>query len=106
MSEFSQHYDQTIRALEAKLSDLIDSGSDMDYDRAGDVLTIEFSDGERYVVTPNAPVQQLWLSANYSGQRYNWSDESEQWLNDKSATPFTDQLAELLSAKLGEPIEL
>src|SRR5688572_7569342 len=71
---FSQRYDETSRMLESRLTDLIDNGSEFDLERAGDVLTIEFENGDKIIITPNSPVEQLWISAEYQGHRFNWSD--------------------------------
>ena len=65
MTNFSQKYDATIRTLDQKLSELIDEGQPFDFTRSGDVLTIEFENGKKIVITPQALMEQLWISANY-----------------------------------------
>jgi CyaY protein len=101
---FSQNYDATIRALEETLSQLIDSGSDFDFSRSGDVLAIEFADGEKIIVTPQAPMEQLWVSANYSGHRFNWN--GDEWVSEKGGEEFTAFLARIISERIGEKIVL
>jgi CyaY protein len=101
---FSQNYDNTIRSLEEYLSILIDAGSDFDFSRSGDVLAIEFADGEKIIVTPQAPMEQLWVSANYSGHRFNWIDEK--WVNEKGGEEFTEFLSRIISERIGEGIDL
>ncbi|HWF44946.1 MAG TPA: iron donor protein CyaY [Candidatus Kapabacteria bacterium] len=104
MSQFSLHYDSTIRELERKLGDLIDDGAEFDIERNGDVLVIEFEDGEKIVITPQAPMEQLWVSANYAGHRFNWSEDK--WKNEKGSEEFIGFLSRVLSEKLGSPIEI
>ena len=104
MSTFSDNYDATIRTLETTLTDRIDGGAEFDFDRAGDVISIEFEDGERFIISPNSPVEQLWLSANYAGSRYNWSDEAKAWVNEKTCQFFLKDLETELSKKLGGSI--
>ena len=102
--EFSKNYDATIRALDARLSDLIDSGLAFDLERKGDVLNVEFEDGEKIVITPQSPLEQLWISANYAGHRFNWN--GTEWTHEKSGETLTSFLASLLSQKLGMHVTL
>src|SRR5450755_3458552 len=106
MSDFSTHYDATIRELESRLSEAIDQGSDFDFDKSGDVIKIGFTDGEKFVVSPNSPVQQLWVSANYAGSRFNWSEETNDWLHEKTGESIFVFLASAMTQKLGEDITL
>jgi iron donor protein CyaY len=101
---FSQNYDNTIRSLESKLSDLIDSGIDFDIERKGDVLNIEFEDGEKIVITPQAPLEQLWVSADYAGHRFLWNDGD--WTKEKTGQGLFDFMSRTLSSHLAKFIEL
>jgi iron-sulfur cluster assembly protein CyaY len=106
MATFSQHYDETIRDLETRLSNAIDGGTEFDFEKNGDVLTLEFDDGERFIISPNSPVQQLWVSANFSGSRFNWSDEANEWIHEKDGRALTHFLDEELSKKLGKAVSI
>ena len=103
---FSQRYDATVRTLEEKLTDLIDNGAEFDLERNGDVLTIEFESGEKVIITPNSPVEQLWISAEFQGQRFNWSEDANAWSEEKAGKQLARYLSEVLTRKLGTPIEL
>ncbi|HEY3876432.1 MAG TPA: iron donor protein CyaY [Candidatus Kapabacteria bacterium] len=104
MHTFSQNYDETIRSLESRLSTLIDDGSEFDFTRMGDVLTIEFENDEKIVITPQAPMEQLWVSANYAGHRFNWN--GSHWQHEKSGESFSQFLSNALSEGLGTPVDL
>ncbi len=104
MTPFTQNYDTTIRDLEQKLDALIDSGISFDFSRSGDVLTIEFDSGEKIIITPQAPTEQLWISANYAGHRFNWLDEK--WVNEKGWQEFYAFLTQALSSQLGMKVEI
>lgn len=106
MSDFSKTYDSTIHSLETTLSNLIDSGSDFDFEREGDVLKIEFEDGEKFIISPNSPVSQLWVSANFAGHRFNWDAAQQAWLNEKTSEELLQFLAASISGKLGEAVTL
>ncbi len=102
MTDFSRNYDNAIRDLEAKLDSLIDSGIEFDFSRSGDVLTIEFDSGEKIIITPQAPTEQLWISANYAGHRFNW--DGGNWVNEKGGQELSIFLSEALSSQLGMQI--
>src|SRR5438067_541160 len=104
MGNFSQNYDETIRALEASLGNLIDNGAGFDLERNGDVLNIEFEDGEKIVITPQSPLKQVWVSANFAGHRFN--RKNDQWLNEKSGEELNAFLSAAISTKVGSAIQL
>ncbi len=104
MTDFSRNYDSTIRILEAKLDALIDSGVEFDFSRSGDVLTIEFDSGDKIIITPQAPTEQLWISANYAGHRFNWSDGN--WMNEKGGQELIAFLSQALSLQLEMQVEI
>ncbi|MEI8135445.1 MAG: iron donor protein CyaY [bacterium] len=106
MNTFIERYDHTINILDDQLSSLIDAGSDFDLEKNGDVLSIIFDDGSKFIISPNSPVNQLWVSANYEGHRFNYSESEANWSDEKSGQLFTEYLSVLLGEKLGEAISL
>ena len=66
---------------------------------------IEFSDGTlnllfdepseaRFVVSPNAPVKQIWVSAMARGYKLSWTPESSAFvLNGETLSALLDRLA-------------
>lgn len=72
-------------------------------DQAG--FEIEFSDGTlnllfeepseaRFVVSPNAPVKQIWVSAMARGYKLSWAPESGAFaLNGETLASLLDRLA-------------
>jgi iron donor protein CyaY len=106
MNAFINRYDTTIQKLDDQLSALIDNGSDFDTEKNGDVLTISLEDGSKFIITPNSPVSQLWVSANYEGHRFNYDEIKAKWIDEKSGEEFAEYIAKLLSEKLNEKIKL
>ncbi|MDP4219346.1 MAG: iron donor protein CyaY [Bacteroidota bacterium] len=106
MGSFTKNYDVTINKLDDQLSDLIDSGLDFELEKNGDVLTISFEDGTKFIVSPNSPVSQLWVSANYEGHRFNYNPETGLWSDEKSGELFSAYISRLLSQKLDTEIHI
>jgi CyaY protein len=103
---FSEHYDATTSALDDRLSALIDSGSDLEFEKSGDVVTIIFPDKSKFIVSPNSPVNQLWVSANYEGHRFNFDGARLAWIDEKTGQEFHEYMSRLLSDKLSAEVSV
>lgn len=51
-------------------------------------LTFEEPAGSRFVVSPNAPVRQIWVSAMAKGYKLSWSPELEAFALDGEPLPL------------------
>ena len=70
--EFQQASDQALEALFSTLGDA--SGDyDFDVDMNNGALTVEFEEPrERFVVSTNSPVRQIWVSAHVQSFKLDW----------------------------------
>ena len=62
--------------LEALYGELARASEDHDFDveMNNGALTVEFDDPpQRFVVSPNAPVKQIWVSAHVQSYKLDWS---------------------------------
>jgi CyaY protein len=91
---------QLITSLDAVSSDAIEA------ELASDILTIEFSDGARYVLNSHRAARQIWLSAERSAWHFDFSAARRAWIASKTGDELWATLARLLSEKLGEPVVL
>jgi iron donor protein CyaY len=75
--EFRLRADQALEDLQHELMPLADEAG-LEIDLRNGVLQIVFEEPEpaRFVVSPNAPVQQIWLSARMRSYKLAWSDDS------------------------------
>lgn len=72
-TEFSRVAEEAIESLYRKLARLSDQ-YEFDVDLNQGALTIEFDDPrERFVVSPNAPVRQVWVSAHVKSYKLDWN---------------------------------
>jgi len=106
MTSFTQNYDSTISKLDDRLSALIDSGFDFELEKNGDVLVIIFEDNSKYIISPNSPVSQLWVSANYEGHRFNFEESKSTWHDEKTGEELLRYLSRLFSEKMSKSISL
>jgi CyaY protein len=73
---------------------------------ASDILTIEFSDGTRYVINSHRAARQIWLAADRLAWHFDFEPGKKNWIAGKTGDELWTTLARLLSAKLGEPVSL
>ena len=73
---------------------------------ASDILTVEFTDGARYVLNSHRAARQIWLSAERSAWHFDYQSGSKTWVAGKTGEELWATLTRLLAAKLGEQITL
>lgn len=99
---------QFIEETEALMDDIEDalerSGLDADVDRSGNVMNIEFDNGEQVVVNRHGPTQQMWLASRRGGLHF--SLQQGQWLCTRTAEDFWKALSETVSGVCGQSVEL
>lgn len=58
--------------------------SELDCERAGDVLTLTFPNGKRCIINTQRPTKQLWLASGASAWHFDCAGEMEdRWVDDK-----------------------
>jgi len=71
--EFAQAAGDAIESLYRKLAAASDE-YEFDVDMNAGALTIEFEEPrERFVVSPNSPVRQIWVSAHVKSYKLDWN---------------------------------
>ena len=75
--KFRLRADQALEDLQQELLPLADAAG-LEIDLRNGVLQIVFEEPEpaKFVVSPNAPVQQIWLSARSRSFKLAWSDDA------------------------------
>jgi CyaY protein len=101
-------YDALARPeLETMVSSLDAIASDrVEAELESDILTIEFSDGTRYVLNSHRAARQLWLSAERSAWHFDFLPQARAWVTAKTGEELWATLRRLVSSKLGEPVSL
>jgi CyaY protein len=100
--EFSRSAAEALRKLDDSLRDL----DGLDVDLAGDILTMEFEDGSKFVANSHSAAQQIWLSANMQAWHFGWHESTRSWRDTRSGAELFTELGRLVSEKLAEPVKL
>jgi iron donor protein CyaY len=91
-------------ALEDLSQTLIDAGDNhgFDVDFQSGALTVEFDEPPaKFVVSPNAPVQQIWVSALSRSFKLEWSEEQYAFVLPETGESLNLLLAKVISTHLG-----
>lgn len=89
-SEFSQLAEQTLVQIEDAVES---SGADIDYDTAGDILTLEFQNRSQIIINKQTPLSQIWVAARSGGYHFKYDTERQLWHLDSN--PQKELFAEL-----------
>jgi CyaY protein len=73
---------------------------------ANDILTIEFSDGARYVVNSHRAARQIWMAAELSAWHFDWVAEQGRWVAGKSGDELWATLEGALGRRLKRAVKL
>ena len=103
--EFRKRSDEAFAALKKSLFAAEDDADIEVEDRSG-ALHISFEDGTRFVVSPNAPVRQIWISALTTSFKLDWSDTEQDFVLPKTGERLKPLMGRLVSQQLGEAVEL
>ena len=105
--EFQKKCDAAFESLRARLLDL---GDDHDFEVEGGSgkLEIEFDDEDetRFVISPNAPVRQIWISALATSFKLGWSDTAQAFVLDKTGETLSQVMSRILSEKTGSAVQV
>jgi iron donor protein CyaY len=91
-------------AVVAKWLDNFDP-DEVDCNIADGVITMEFPDGDRFILNRQVAATQLWLAASAGAWHYDWNESTQTWVDSKDRHSLYDRLAELISAKIGRRVE-
>jgi iron donor protein CyaY len=101
-AEFQQHAEQAIAELERAFGALAEE-RDIDVQVEGGVLSVNFEEGEpgKFIVSPNSSVRQVWVSARVSSFKFDWSEETDQFVFAATGETLMQAMMRLTQEQLG-----
>jgi iron donor protein CyaY len=95
-------------ALEDLHRSLVTASNEFDFEADfGGTLTVEFEDPPaKFVVSPNAPVRQIWVSAHSKSYKLGWDDASQQFVLPESGQSLKQLIEAAVTQQLGEEVKL
>ena len=104
--EFRKLADDALNALNRNLIAASDDyGFEVDFNAGA--LAIEFEDPPaKFVISPNTPVRQIWVSANNKSYKLDWDVVENAFVHSESGDSLKDLVEKAIGKHLGEEISL
>ncbi|HEY1215748.1 MAG TPA: iron donor protein CyaY [Bryobacteraceae bacterium] len=104
--EFKTRADAALESLYNKLSAASDR-YDFEPDFNSGALAIEFEQPKaKFVVSPNTPVRQIWVSAHSKSFKLDWDASRQVFAMPDSRQTLNELIASAIQQHLGEPVTL
>ena len=100
-SDFRRHADAEVEALKQSLIRAeVDGGFEVEENNGA--MNIVFEEPpSKFVVTPNTPIRQIWISALATSFKLEWSEEQQVFVLPKTGERLLPLTARLINQQLG-----
>jgi CyaY protein len=102
--EFLQRAEECLAAV-AKWLESLDP-DEVDYTTGDGVVTIEFPDGGKFILSRQAATNQIWFAADARAWHYNRDAANSRWVDDRDGHDLYGRLGEVISERVGHSVEL
>ena len=100
--DFRRRVDVAFEELKRSLY-AAEGGADFEVEDNAGAIHISFDEpGAKFVISPNAPVRQIWISALSTSFKLDWSDEKGEFVLTKSGEGLKPLVSRLINEQLGE----
>lgn len=104
--DFQSKADAALNGLYRRLSAAADR-YDFEPDFNAGALSIEFeSPKARFVVSPQTPTRQIWVSARSKSFKLDWDQERNAFVLPETAQMLDELIASEISEQMGEQIQI
>lgn len=100
--DFRKKSEAALENLRRKLLELADQHG-FEVEGEGEKLELLFEEPEeaKFVISPNTPARQIWISALATSFKLGWSDAAGDFVLDKSGETLPQVMSRILSQQLG-----
>lgn len=106
-NEFRGKFDTAMDTLRRRLLELADEHG-FDVEGEGGKLEIVFEEPEevKFVISPNSPVRQIWISALATSFKLAWSEAANSFVLEKTGETLAQVMSRILTQQLGAPVNI
>jgi iron donor protein CyaY len=103
--EFQKRCEAAFEDLRRRLLELGDA-HDFEVEGGSGKLELQFEDENetRFVISPNAPVRQIWISALTTSFKLGWSETAGAFVLEKTGETLNQVMSRILSQQLGSSV--
>jgi CyaY protein len=104
--KFRDAADSALSALERVLERAAER-YDFEVDNNAGAISIEFEDPPaKFIVSPNAPVRQIWVSARVKSFKLDWNETRGAFVLASDNRTLLQLIADVTGEQLGKPVSL
>jgi iron-sulfur cluster assembly protein CyaY len=101
--DFRKQADSALDSLKKSLMEAEES-ADLEVEDQSGALHVSFEDNSKFIISPNAPVRQIWISALATSFKLDWSDAEQDFVLSKTGEKLKVLVARLINQQLGEEL--
>ncbi len=99
--DFRTRVDAALDAVKRSLY-AVENDADFEVEESAGALHISFDEPPaKFVISPNAPVRQIWISALSTSFKLDWSDEKNDFILTKTGEGLKRLVSRLINEQLG-----
>jgi CyaY protein len=98
-SDYLSRAEAVLAAVERAVDE---ADADIELERSGNVLTLEFENRTKIIVNLQPPMSEIWIAAKAGGFHYRFIDG--EWRDTRTGTEFFSALTAYASEQAGEPV--
>ena len=100
---FRRESDRALESLKQSLIAAEDDDGTFEFEDNNGVMNIIFENGSsKFVITPNTPIRQVWISAQATSFKLDWSEDAQAFILPKDGTLLKPLIARLINEHLGK----
>jgi iron donor protein CyaY len=104
--EFKKLADESLQALYKKLAAASDD-AEFEPEFNSGALSVEFENPPaKFVISPNAPVHQIWVSAHSKSYKLDWDSVASSFVLSATGQTLTALIQDAIAKQLGEEVSL
>jgi iron donor protein CyaY len=105
--DFQRKADAAFDDLKRRLLTLGDEhGFDVEGESGKLEVIFEEPEEAKFVVSPNTPVREIWISALSTSFKLGWSDSKNGFISEKTGENLLEVMSRVISQQLGSPVKL
>ncbi len=103
--EFRKKFDAALEELRRRLMLLADEhGFDVEGESGKLEILFEEPDEAKFVISPNTPVREIWISALAMSFKLGWSDSAGAFVLEKTGENLNQVVGRVISQQLGTEV--
>ena len=105
--DFQRKADAAFDDLKRRLLTLGDEhGFDVEGESGKLEVIFEEPEEAKFVVSPNTPVREIWISALSTSFKLGWSDSKNTFVSDKTGENLLEVMSRVVSQQIGATVKL